>query len=55
MIFALSVFIAHKGIERMLLARQRRGIDLPFFREQIYHALTSQDAAQWADLGTYRA
>jgi len=29
--------------------------DLPLFREQIYHALSRQDAALWADLGTYRA
>ena len=26
-----------------------------FFREQNYHALNRQDAARWADLGTYRA
>ena len=29
--------------------------DLPFFREQSYHALSRHDAAPRADLGTYRA
>jgi hypothetical protein len=29
--------------------------DRPFFREQSYHALNRQNAARWADLGTYRA
>ena len=29
--------------------------DHPLFREQSYHALSRQDAAQWTDLGTYRA
>ena len=29
--------------------------DIPLFREQSYHALSRQDAAPWADLGTYRA
>jgi len=32
-----------------------RTADLPLFREQCNHALTRQDAAQWTDLGTYRA
>jgi hypothetical protein len=29
--------------------------DHPLCREQSYHALYRQDAARWADLGTYRA
>jgi hypothetical protein len=29
--------------------------DLPVFREQSYHALSRQDAARRANLGTYRA
>lgn len=36
-------------------APSARRIDLPFFREQSYHTLSRQDAALWADLGTYRA
>src|ERR1700747_158630 len=30
-------------------------VDHPLFREQSYHTLSRQDAARWADLGTYRA
>ena len=30
-------------------------VDLSFVREPSYHALSRQDAARWADLGTYRA
>ncbi len=30
-------------------------VELPFFREQSYHALSRQDAARWAYLGAYRA
>ncbi len=30
-------------------------VDRSFFREPSYHALSRQDAARWADLGTYRA
>ena len=32
-----------------------RTADLPLFREQSYHALSRQDAARRADLGTYQA
>jgi hypothetical protein len=30
-------------------------VDLSLFREQSYRALNRQDAARWADLGTYQA
>lgn len=51
-----------RNTQQVLLADRRwrarptnRAADLPLFREPSYHALSRQDAARRADLGTYQA
>jgi hypothetical protein len=45
---SLSDPITHPQVGRIT-------VDRSFVREQSYYALSWQDAALWADLGTYRA
>ena len=42
--------MTHHPVERAVWLWQV----IPLFREQSSHALSRQDAARWADLGTYR-